>query len=48
MKVQEEFLKLQNKAFEMAFRIEDNILQEKKGQPSLDNDDTGAQWKNDA
>lgn len=45
--IQEQFFALQNKAFEMAFRIEDNILQEAKGQPSLDNDDTGAQWKND-
>lgn len=45
--VQRQFFALQNKAFEMAFRIEDNVLQLAKGQPSLDNDDTGAQWKND-
>ena len=31
----------------MAFRIEDNKRQQLKGQPSLDVEDTGVQWKND-
>ena len=35
------------KAFEIAFRFEDNEKQKLKGQPSLDVEDTGKQWKND-
>ena len=45
--LQAEFLDLQNKAFKMAFRILDNKKQSDKGQPSLDREDTGIQWKND-
>jgi hypothetical protein len=31
-------------AFRIRFRQEDNRLQALKGQPSLDNEDTGSQW----
>lgn len=30
------------------FRYRDNILQKRKGQPSLDDEDTGKRFKNDA
>eukprot|EP00600_Ochromonadales_sp_CCMP1393_P004728 CAMPEP_0174960084 /NCGR_PEP_ID=MMETSP0004_2-20121128/3520_1 /TAXON_ID=420556 /ORGANISM="Ochromonas sp., Strain CCMP1393" /LENGTH=149 /DNA_ID=CAMNT_0016208443 /DNA_START=204 /DNA_END=653 /DNA_ORIENTATION=- len=46
-KFQEEFFDMQRKAFKMAFRLQDNKKQEEKGQPSLDVEDTGEQWKND-
>jgi hypothetical protein len=39
--------KLQQEVFEMAFRLQDDELQAKKGQPSLEDEDTGVQWKND-
>ena len=32
----------------MAFRLQDDINQAAKGQPSLEDEDTGVQWKNDA
>ena len=44
---QEKFFKLQKQAFEVAFRKQDDILQNKKGQPSLDDEDDGKQYKND-
>ena len=44
---QEKFFKLQKQAFLVAFRQRDNLLQQKKGQPSLDIEDTGKQYKND-
>lgn len=34
-------------AFEVEFRKRDNELQKKKGQASLDEEDTGTQWHND-
>ena len=42
-----EFLALNKKLFEASFRMRDNAAQAKKGQPSLDSEDTGKQWKND-
>lgn len=39
---------LQTLAYEKAFRLIDDEKQAAKGQPSLDNDDTGDQWANDA
>ena len=42
-----EFLALNKKLFEASFRLRDNLAQAAKGQPSLDNEDTGRQWKND-
>lgn len=42
-----EYLALQTKVFEAAFRLQDNLNQSQKGQPSLDTEDTGVQWKND-
>jgi Skp family chaperone for outer membrane proteins len=42
-----ELKKLQQEVFEMAFRLQDDELQAKKGQPSLEDEDTGVQWKND-
>lgn len=44
---QEKFFKLQRQAFMVAFRQRDNMLQKEKGQPSLDVEDTGKQYKND-
>lgn len=44
---QDEFMALQKQAFEVAFRLRDNRLQGEKNQPSLDDEDTGVQWKND-
>lgn len=46
--MQKEFFNMQKLAFEVAFRVDDNERQIQKGQPSLDNEDTGEQWKNDA
>lgn len=43
-KAQEIYFKLQKEAFELAFRADDNMNQESKGQPSLDVEDTGAQY----
>ena len=42
-----EHFKLLNKAYLVALRIEDDQRQVKKGQPSLDGEDTGRQYKND-
>lgn len=42
-----EFLALNKKLFEASFRMKDNAAQAAKGQPSLDVEDTGKQWKND-
>ena len=42
-----EFLALNKKVFEASFRMRDNLAQAAKGQPSLDNEDTGKQWRND-
>jgi hypothetical protein len=42
-----EFDLMKRKAFKVDFRIKDNKAQKKKGQPSLDSEDTGTQWKND-
>ena len=42
-----EFLALNKKLFEASFRLRDNKAQAAKGQISLDNEDTGKQWKND-
>lgn len=44
---QDKFFEMQRQAFKVSFRIADNKLQEKKGQPSLDVEDTGIQWRND-
>ena len=44
---QEKFFKLQRQAFMVAFRQRDNMLQQQKGQPSQDIEDTGKQYKND-
>ena len=38
---------MQKKAFEVAFRMDDDILQQAKGQPSLSTEDTGERFKND-
>ena len=46
-KVTEEHFKLLNKAYLLAIRVEDNRNQALKGQPSLDKEDTGEQYKND-
>jgi len=46
-KLKTEYFALQKKVFESAFRLNDNRLQAAKGQPSLDSEDTGVQWKND-
>jgi len=43
----DEYLKLQDVLYEVAYRAIDNQLQQQKGQPSLDNEDTGIQYKND-
>lgn len=42
-----EYYEIQNKLFEVSFRIYDDLKQKEKGQPSLDEEDTGLQWKND-
>jgi hypothetical protein len=42
-----EYLAMQKKVFDAAFRLQDNRKQAAKGQPSLDGEDTGVQWKND-
>jgi hypothetical protein len=42
-----EFLAMNKKLFEASFRMKDNLAQSAKGQPSLDSEDTGTQWKND-
>jgi hypothetical protein len=47
-KVTEEQNKLLNKAYLLALRVEDDIKQKLKGQPSLTGEDTGTQYKNDA
>lgn len=47
LKLQEEFFKMQRRAFEVAFRLDDDKKQAAKGQPSLSLEDTGKQWKND-
>lgn len=47
LKLQEDFFKMQRRAFEVAFRLEDDKKQAAKGQPSLSIEDTGKQWKND-
>ena len=44
----EEFFALKTKVYEAAIRLSDNKKQAAKGQPSLDAEDTGVQWKNDA
>jgi hypothetical protein len=44
---QEKFMALQRRAFEVAFRIDDDENQKRKGQPSLDDEDDGKQYKND-
>ena len=46
-KKQNEFMALQKRAFEVAFRVTDDRLQMEKGQPSLTTEDTGVRWKND-
>ena len=38
---------LKERVEKQAFRVEDNWDQMSKGSPSIDNEDTGAQWKND-
>ena len=38
---------MQRRAFEVAFRLDDDKKQAAKGQPSLSLEDTGKQWKND-
>lgn len=43
----EQYFELQRKFFEYAFRADDDVKQAAKGQPSLTNEDTGYQWKND-
>ena len=45
--VNREFQRTLNKAYLTAFRLMDNKNQEIKGQPSLDKEDTGVQYKND-
>jgi len=47
VEIQTQFLQLQELAFKAAFRLRDDVLQRLKGQPSLDAEDTGVQWKND-
>eukprot|EP00607_Mallomonas_marina_P006503 CAMPEP_0182429178 /NCGR_PEP_ID=MMETSP1167-20130531/25573_1 /TAXON_ID=2988 /ORGANISM="Mallomonas Sp, Strain CCMP3275" /LENGTH=142 /DNA_ID=CAMNT_0024612547 /DNA_START=238 /DNA_END=666 /DNA_ORIENTATION=+ len=42
-----DFFKLQSQFLETTFRYEDNLKQIEKGQPSLDVEDTGVQFKND-
>jgi hypothetical protein len=42
----DEFMSMQKKAFEVAFRLKDDRLQARKGQPSLADEDMGVQWKN--
>lgn len=44
---QKEYFQMQKKFFEFAFRLDDDEKQKAKGQPSLTNEDTGYQWKND-
>lgn len=44
---QENYFKLQTRAFEAAFRIEDDQKQAMKGQPSLNVEETGAKFRND-
>ena len=46
--IQENYFKSQKEFFEYTFRVEDNKRQALKGQPSLDGEDTGTQWKNDS
>jgi hypothetical protein len=45
--LQEQYFALQRTVFNAAIRQQDNIKQAKKGQPSLDVEDTGTQWKNE-
>jgi hypothetical protein len=45
--IQTKYLQMQELAFKASFRLRDDILQRLKGQPSLDAEDTGVQWKND-
>ena len=42
-----QYFDIQKKLFEAAFRLADNRKQAAKGQPSLDTEDTGVQWKNE-
>ena len=41
------YFDMQKKFFEYTFRKGDDMRQAEKGQPSLENEDTGYQWKND-
>jgi hypothetical protein len=43
----EEYKVLKERIEKQAFRVEDNLNQLFKGSPSIDNEDTGSQWKND-
>jgi hypothetical protein len=45
--LKEELFEMEQIAFEMAIRKDDNEKQKLKGQPSLDDEDTGAQYRND-
>jgi hypothetical protein len=44
---QKEYFEMQKRFFEFAFRLDDDERQIAKGQPSLNDEDTGYQWKND-
>ncbi len=46
--VKDDFFHLLNKVYLVAFREDDDKKQIEKGQPSLDVEDTGIQYKNDA
>jgi len=43
----DQFFDIQREAYELSLRIEDNMKQIEKGQPSLDTEDTGERFKND-
>ena len=45
--LQDQYFKLLNKVYLLALRKEDDRKQALKGQPSLDLEDTGVQYKND-
>eukprot|EP01041_Mallomonas_annulata_P010598 gene10598-22130_t len=45
--VQQQYFDLQKKFFEFTFRLEDDKKQKLKGQPTLAEEDTGYQFKND-
>lgn len=47
-RVKAQYKALKRVAFETEYRKKDDILQKQKGQPLLDDEETGVKWHNDA